>query len=107
MFASPISLRNSVTFWSNLSWPDSMQLACLIVWMRMRFSPLVFLAPSGGFVLAISTAVGLSPTGTLRCLSIFAAADDEMTLAARLGAGAASAGGAGFFTGGSGMVMVS
>src|SRR5471030_2704887 len=106
MFASPISFRNSVTLSSNLSWPDSMQLARLIVRMRMRFSPAIF-APGGGVFLTIRAAVGWSPSGTLRCFSTFAAADEEMTLAARLGTGAAGGGVAAVLVDAPGMVMVS
>src|SRR5471030_376649 len=108
MFASPISFRNSVTLSSNLSWPDSMQLACLMVRMRIFLSAPMATAASGTADFLMRLSPGLLLTGTLRCISTFAEADVDMTLGARLGAGADSGGGAAaVFVDAAGIVMVS
>src|SRR5260221_11090988 len=93
MLDPPTSFRNSGQTSSNLSWPDSTHLSWRIVRTRICLSPLVF-APSGAAAFLMSFSPGLSLTGTLRCISPFAAADDAMTLGARLNL-CGSSGGAG------------
>src|ERR1039458_6850676 len=75
---SPTSCKNSVTFSSNLSWPASMHMLWRIVRTRTFLPVPLATASNGGFGLAMRTSPGLSRTGTLRCISILAAADEAM-----------------------------
>src|SRR5271169_6065710 len=72
--------------------------------MRIFLSAPRATVSNAGFALTISLSPGVSRTGTLRCISTLAAAEEEMGLAARSGAGASGASLAG---GGAGTVMVS
>src|SRR5580692_3187953 len=109
MFGSPTSFRNLVTTSSNLSWPDSTHAICRMVWERICLPAPRATASNGGFALTISLSPGVSRTGTLRCISILAAADELMALGARLGVGIAEddAGVGALFADCAGMVMVS
>src|SRR5580658_7596090 len=80
MLVSPISHKNWVTFSSNLSCPDSMQLAWRMVWMRIFLPAPLTTTSSGGFGLVIRLSPGLSRTGTFRCISTLAAAEELMEL---------------------------
>src|SRR6266850_476414 len=79
MFGSPTFPRKFVTTSSNLSCPTSMQSVWRIVFTRIFLSVSLAVASSGGNGLEISISVVLC-TGTLRCLSILAAADDAIGL---------------------------
>src|ERR1039457_3140310 len=67
-------------------WPFSMHDARRMVRMRTRLPAPFCTTSNGGFALAISDSVGLSWTGTFRCISTLAAADVLMALGAADGA---------------------
>src|SRR5712671_5937842 len=107
-FGSPTSPKNFATTSSNLSWPDSTHAACLMVCERSCLPAPRTTASNGGFALTINVSVGVLRTGTLRCISTLAAADELMALGCRLGVCAsAGAGGGTAFADCAGMVMVS
>src|SRR6266850_5740422 len=78
-FVSPTLLRKFETTSSNLSCPTSMQSVCLIVLTLIFLSDSFAVTSKGasGFSINISLVLW---TGTLRCISTFAAADDAMGL---------------------------
>src|ERR1051325_6049006 len=80
MFDSPILARNALTNSSNLSWPTSMQSVWRIVLIRIFLSVPFAATSSGGNGFAIRLSVGVARTGTLRCVSVFAAAELAMAL---------------------------
>src|SRR5207248_336647 len=88
MLASPTLARNLVTISSNLSWPTSMHSPwrMVLVWMVLSAS---LAASSGMRGFSIKLAAGVEWTGTRKCISILAAAEEEIGfdgLAAKRGA---------------------
>src|ERR1019366_9420970 len=80
MLDSPIFSRKLDTTSSNLSWPTSTQSVCLIVLMRIFLSVVLAATSSGTRGFTIKLSVGDVRTGTRRCISTFAAADEAMAL---------------------------
>src|ERR1044071_3619769 len=94
MFSWPIFARNSLTTLSKLSCPSSMQSVRRMVLTRSFFSVSLAATSSGGGGFWMSTSVGASCAGTLKCFSSRAAAEVAMGLTTLTVAGS-----------GSGMVM--
>src|SRR6266516_3040064 len=80
MFSWPIFARNSLTTLSKLSCPSSMQSVRRMVLTRILFSVSLAATSSGGGGFLMSTSVGASCTGTLKCFSSRAAADEAIGL---------------------------
>src|SRR5215831_5002622 len=78
ILGSPTFPRKLVTTSSNLSWPTSMQSVCLIVLTRILLSVSFAAASSGTRGFSIRLAAGVLWTGTRKCISTFAAAEDEI-----------------------------
>src|ERR1051325_1103629 len=80
MLVSPTFARKLLTTSSNLSCPTSMQSVWRMVLVRIFLSDSFAATSSGALGFSIRLSDGLAWTGTLRCISIFAAADDAMGL---------------------------
>src|ERR1019366_298580 len=77
---SPIFIRKFDTTSSNLSCPTSMQSVCLMVLTRIFLSDSFAATSSGASGFSIKLAVGVLWTGTRRCISTFAAAEEAIGL---------------------------
>src|SRR5258708_19621828 len=109
MLSSPTLLKKLLTTSSNLSWPTSTQSVCRMVLVRIFLSASLANS-SGASGFSIKLSVGNLRTGTFRCISIFAAADEAMGLmglASTRGAWAASGTALGTGDAGMGITMAS
>src|SRR5437763_14169735 len=80
MFGSPILTKKFEITSSNLSCPTSMQSVCLMVLTFIFLSLSLAATSRGARGFSMRAATGVLWSGTLRCLSIFAAAEDCMGL---------------------------
>src|SRR2546422_696020 len=78
MLDSPIFTKKFVTTSSNLSWPTSMQSVCFIVFTRIFLSVSLAATSRGARGFVIKLAAGVLCTGTRKCISTLAAAEEEI-----------------------------